>query len=379
MRIALFTAAALDRTGAELDVAVALADAICDHGAEVLLVGAARSADVQTAGRLTIRALERSGASALAHTGPGPRQVAISGPVWTWAADAAARRIIGQGELDLVVLLGDDDTPLAQVVLDAAPSTLRIGTTGAAQAAKEVIAIAGDHARRPSPLALPEPILADFHLHTFHSHDCSTTIDHLVDRATALGIGALCVTDHNSVAGGYAAKAHVEAHGTPLHIAIASEIKTHGQGEVIGIYLKEDVPPGMSFADTVDAIRAQGGFVYVPHPFDAHHAIPPEPLLERLAPQLDAIEVANGRLAREHYNHSALAFAERLGLPQGAGSDEHVIAGLFTAGLELPAFHDPASLALALGGARIVRNPKSFLALQMRKWFRTRRRPPRAE
>jgi predicted metal-dependent phosphoesterase TrpH len=226
---------------------------------------------------------------------------------------------------------------------------------------------------------LPEPILADFHLHTFHSHDCSTSIDELVERAIGLGIGALCVTDHDSVAGGYAAKAHVEAHGIPLHIAISSEIKTRKQGEVIGMYLTEDVPPGMSFADTVDAIRQQGAFVYVPHPFDAHHAIPPEALLERLAPQLDALEVANGRLAREHYNDSALAFARRLGLPEGAGSDEHVIAGLLTAGLELPAFHDPASLALALGDARIVRNQKSFLALQMRKWFRTRRRPPRAE
>lgn len=379
MRIAIFTSTALDRASKERDAAVKLADAVCDHGAEVLLIGAARSAAMQTAGRLTIRALERSGASALAHTGAGARELAVTGPVWTWAADAATRRVIGQGDVDLVVLIGDDTTPLARVVLDAAPSTQRVGLTGAKKAAKEVIAIAGDSARRPSPLALPEPILADFHLHTFHSHDCSTSIDELVDRALSLGIGALCVTDHDSVAGGYAAKAHVEAHGTPLHIAVSSEIKTRKQGEVIGMYLTEDVPPGMSFADTVDAIRAQGGFVYVPHPFDAHHAIPPEPLLERLAPQLDAIEVANGRLAREHYNESALAFARRLGLLEGAGSDEHVIAGLFTAGLELPAFHDPASLALALGDARVVRNQKSFLALQMRKWFRTRRRPPRAE
>lgn len=379
MRIAIFTSSVLDRSGKERDAAVALADAVCDHGAEVLLVGTARSAAVQTAGRLTIRALERSGADALAHTGPGARQISVSGPVWTWAADAATRRIIGQGDLDLVVLIGDDESPLARVVLDAAPSTQRVGPTGAKRAAKELIAIAGDHARRPSPLALPEPILADFHLHTFHSPDCSTTIDDLAQRAIELGIGALCVTDHDSVAGGYAAKAHAEAHGVPVHIAVSSEVKTRKQGEVIGIYLTEDIPPGMSFADTVDAIRQQGAFVYVPHPFDAHHAIPPEALLERLAPQLDAIEVANGRLAREHYNESALAFARRLGLPEGAGSDEHVIAGLFTAGLELPAFHDPASLALALGDARVVRNPKSFLALQMRKWFRTRRRPPRAE
>ena len=379
MRIAIFTPVALDRASPDLDAALALADAITDQGVEALLVGTAHGADQQIAGRLTIRALEQTGAIALAHTTRGARQIAVSGPVWTWAADAATRRVIGQGELDLVVLLGDDTTPMTQVVLDAAPSTQRVGTTGAKQAAKEVIALAGDHARRPSPLALPEPILADFHLHTYHSHDCSTTIDELVERALDLGIGALCVTDHNSIAGGYAAKAHVEAHGLPLHIAVASEITTLKQGEVIGMYLQEDVPPGLSFADTVDAIRAQGGFVYVPHPFDAHHAIPPEALLERMAPMIDALEVANGRLAREHYNHSALAFARRLGLPEGAGSDEHVIAGLFTAGLELPAFHDPASLALALGAARIVRHPRNFLALQARKWFRTRRRPPRAE
>jgi predicted metal-dependent phosphoesterase TrpH len=276
------------------------------------------------------------------------------------------------------VLVGGDDGDLARSALAAAPSTERIGTTGAALAAEQLIALAADPARRPTPLAPAEPILADFHLHTYHSHDCGVTVEQLVETALGLGLGALAVTDHNSVAGGYAAKAHTEAHGLPLHIAVASEIKTR-QGEVIGIYLREDVPPGMPFADTVEAIRAQGAFVYVPHPFDAHHAIPPADLLERLAPMIDAFEVRNGRLAREAYNEEALAFARRLGLPEGAGSDAHVAAGLFTAGLELPAFHDPASLALALGDARIAGHPKPFLALQARKWLRTRRRPPRAE
>ena len=139
------------------------------------------------------------------------------------------------------------------------------------------------------------------------------------------------------------------------------------------------MPPGLPFADTVEALRDLGAFVYVPHPFDGFHAIPDAALLERLAPLIDALEVTNGRLARESFNDEALAFATRLGLPQGAGSDAHVAAGLFTAGLELPAFHDPASLALALGDARVVRNPRSFLALQARKWLRTRRTPARAE
>ena len=145
------------------------------------------------------------------------------------------------------------------------------------------------------------------------------------------------------------------------------------------MYLKEDIPPGLPFADTVEAMRAQGAFIYVPHPFDSMHAIPSEPLLERMAPLIDALEVVNGRLARERFNHEALAFATRLGLPAGAGSDAHVLDGLFTAGLELPAFHDPASLALALGDARVVRHPKNILALQARKWFRKRRKPLHAE
>ena len=370
MRIAVITAAALDRdAGAE---AAALADRIAEHGVETLLVGTARSAALQTEGRLTVRALERSGADALAHTAPGARRIAVAGKEWSWAADAAVRRIIGQGGLDLVVIADAEDSPITAVALDAAPSAARTDDAAAA------VALAEDPARRPSPLALPEPIHADFHLHTFHSPDCATAVDDLVAEAERLGIGALCVTDHDSVAGGYAAKAHVEAHGSPVHIAVASEVKSR-EGEVIGIYLQEDIPPGMSFADTVEAIRAQGAFVYVPHPFDRHHTIPPAPLLERLAPLIDAFEVVNGRLARESYNDEAVAFARRLGLPEAAGSDEHVLAGLFTAGLELPAFHDPASLALALGDARIVRNPKPFLALQVRKWLRTRRRPPRAE
>ena len=377
MRIAVVTDEALDRDGAA--AAAALADAIAERGVEALLVGRARGAALQADGRLVVRALERSGPAALAPDGRSARRIAVTGPAWSWTANAAVQRILRQGGIDLAVVVGDGEGDLPRAAAEAAPSAEQVGAAAAAAAAAgELIELAADPARRPTPLVPAEPVLADFHLHTYHSHDCGVTIEQLVARAGELGLGALAVTDHDSVAGGYAAKAHVEAHGLPLHIAVASEVKTR-EGEVIGIYLREDIPPGLPFADTVEAIRAQGAFVYVPHPFDAHHAIPPAALLERLAPMIDALEVRNGRLARESYNAEALAFARRLGLPEGAGSDAHVAAGLFTAGLELPAFHDPASLALALGDARLAGRPRSFLALQARKWLRTRRRPPRAE
>lgn len=378
MRIAVFTPRPIDRPSPETDAAISLADRLADRGVETLLVGTARGAAQQLAGRLTLRALERSGNAALAPTTVGRRDVTIGGPVMTWSTTAAVRRVIGSSELDLVVLIEDDDSAIGRIVTEAAPTTQRVTLKGAKRAAKLLIELARERVHAPSQLVPRDPILGDFHLHTNYSPDCGTTVEELVDRAIELGLGSLCVTDHDTVLGGYAVRAYVEAHGYPLQIAVASEVKTR-TGEVIGIYLKEDIPPGLPFADTVEAMHEQGAFVYVPHPFDRLHAIPPAPLLERLAPLIDAFEVVNGRLAREHYNEEARVFATRLGLPAGAGSDAHVVDGLFTAGLALPGFDDPASLALSFGDAEIIRHPRSILALQARKWFRTRRKPARAE
>jgi len=378
MRIAIVSPRPLDRASVESDAAYAIANGLADHGVEALVVGCARSVALMTEGRRLIRALEQAGSIALTPTDGHSRDVIIGGPVMTWTAQAAIQRVIRAGGVDLVVAIGDEDTWVTEAAAEASPALERVGTTGAGAAVDELITAAGDHARAPSPLAPADPILADFHLHTAYSPDCGVEIEALVDRALDLGLGALAVTDHDTVTGGYAARAYVEAHGIPLHIAVSSEVKTR-TGEVIGMYLTEDVPPGLPFADTVEAMRAQGAFVYVPHPFDRMHAIPPEPLLERLAPLIDCLEVVNGRLLRERFNTDAQAFATHLGLPAGAGSDAHVADGLFTAGLELPRFSDPASLALAIGDARVVRNPRSILALQARKWLRPRRRPVSAE
>ncbi len=215
-------------------------------------------------------------------------------------------------------------------------------------------------------------LLCDFHMHTDHSGDCTTPVPDLVQRALELGLGAIAVTDHNTIAGGVAARAYVEEHGLPLHVVVGSEIKT-ATGEVIGLYLEEDIPRGMPFADTVEAIRAQGALVYVPHPFDRMHAIPDPALLRRLVDQIDVFETYNARLYRATFNRDAERFAERHDLLAGAGSDAHVLEGLGTGAVELPPFDDPESLLLALGQGRIVRRPANLLYLQGLKWLRQAR------
>ncbi|MES1247400.1 MAG: glycosyltransferase, partial [Actinomycetota bacterium] len=120
-------------------------------------------------------------------------------------------------------------------------------------------------APRP-PLENRDWIVVDLHMHTSWSHDCSIDVDELLAHAEAEGLGAIAVTDHNVFGG--ALEAVERARSRNLIVIPGEEIKTDGDGEVIGLFLEEEIPRGLSFADTIKAIRAQGGLVYVPHPFD---------------------------------------------------------------------------------------------------------------
>src|SRR4029077_7272922 len=115
-------------------------------------------------------------------------------------------------------------------------------------------------------------IVADLHMHTSWSHDCSIEVDELLDHAESEGLGAIAVTDHNVFGG---AREAVElARGRELIVIPGEEVKTDDQGEVIGLFLEHEIPRGMTFAETVASIKEQGGLVYLPHPFDRMHAIP---------------------------------------------------------------------------------------------------------
>ncbi|MDP9256818.1 MAG: PHP domain-containing protein [Actinomycetota bacterium] len=215
-------------------------------------------------------------------------------------------------------------------------------------------------------------VLADLHMHSEHSWDCTTPIDELLDAALAAGLGALAVTDHNTIAGGLEARARAVERGLPLQVVVGSEIKTATDGEVIGLFLHEDVPRGLTFAETLEGIRAQGGLVYVPHPFDHFHTTPARALLHEHAGAIDVLETANGRLWLERDNRSAERFASEHGLRRGAGSDAHVPAGIGTGALRLAPFDDPTSFLRAADDAVIVRRPRNMLRLQVQKRRRQR-------
>ena len=108
---------------------------------------------------------------------------------------------------------------------------------------------------------------------------------------------------------------------------MAEEVKTADQGEVIGLFIEEKIPRGMTLQETIAEIRRQGGLVYVPHPFDRMHAVPDYEHLLDVVEDIDAIEVFNPRVAFSAFNEEAARFAAKYRIVAGAGSDSHVAAG----------------------------------------------------
>src|SRR5512133_3864854 len=220
--------------------------------------------------------------------------------------------------------------------------------------------------READPLGDRDWIVVDLHTHTSASHDCRVAPATLLEHAEAEGLGALAVTDHNVFSG---AQEVVElARGRDIVVIPGEEVKTDGQGEVIGLFLEHEIPRGLAFGDTIAAIKAQGGLVYLPHPFDRMHAIPDAATLHRHLGEIDVFEVYNARLLFETYNDEALRFARKYNLTMGAGSDAHVLQGLGTGAVRMRTFSDPEEFLVSLRSAEILRRPKSLLYLQSLKW-----------
>src|SRR4051794_10504395 len=221
--------------------------------------------------------------------------------------------------------------------------------------------------RSADPLADRPFVVADLHMHTSWSFDCAVDSAELVDHAESEGLGAIAVTDHN-VFGGALETLDV-ARGRELVVIPGEEVKTDGQGEVIGLFLEREIPRGMPFADTIEAIREQGGLVYVPHPFDRMHTVPDAATLHRHLADIDIFEVYNARLLFEAHNDEALRFARKYDLTMGAGSDAHVVQGVGTGALRMRAFRDPEEFLISLTSAEVLRRPKSLAYLQSLKWM----------
>jgi predicted metal-dependent phosphoesterase TrpH len=221
------------------------------------------------------------------------------------------------------------------------------------------------HVHIAPPTASAKNCVIDLHMHTSHSWDCATDPAALLHVAREVGLTAVAVTDHNEISGALACAELAEEYG--IQVIVGEEVMT-AQGEVIGLFLSERIEPGLTWHETIERIHAQDGLVYVPHPFDRLHTIPDVNLLRDTLDEIDAFETYNARLPFDQYNRDAERFARKYNLVEGAGSDAHVVQGLGTAAVHMPAWDDKESFLVALGQGEILKRPKSLLYLQGLKW-----------
>lgn len=189
---------------------------------------------------------------------------------------------------------------------------------------------------------------ADFHIHSKYSMDCQSEPEAIIKRCQDIGINCIAITDHDAVQGGIET-----AKMAPFKVIVGEEILTP-VGEIMGLFLKERIPSGISPEKAIAAIKEQGGLVNIPHPFDLLRGIRLSGgEMERIAAEIDCIEVFNARCRMAAYNKKALDFAIGHDLPGIGGSDAHSPAEIGNVIVELPEFETPQEFLESLRAAKI--------------------------
>jgi predicted metal-dependent phosphoesterase TrpH len=209
----------------------------------------------------------------------------------------------------------------------------------------------------------------DLHIHTTASHDSLLSPEELVAACRARGLAGVAVTDHDRLDG---ALALLRERPPDVQIIAGEEILTV-QGEVLGLFMEEEIAPGLTAEETARAIRAQGGLVGVSHPCDRWRRALQPWALEALhrAGLLDFIEGRNARVMSPRYNRQAEALGRRLDLPLTAGSDAHSVGEVGACTVLLPPFSGPREFLRALEQGKLEGRSSALTRVigRVRRWW----------
>lgn len=212
-------------------------------------------------------------------------------------------------------------------------------------------------------------IKADLHVHTCYSIDCVTPLERIVERCLELGINCIAVADHGTITGALKLKEIA-----PFKIIVAEEILTSA-GELMGLFLTEEVPRGLSPQETIAQIRSQGGLVGIPHPFGRSPLRNSNKLISgEVLSQVDIIEAYNSRTPFPNSDARAGKLAIEQGKTASAGSDAHTLGEIGRAYVEMPEFDGPEDFLNCLAQGRIFGQRSSPLVHFASTWAKIRER-----
>jgi predicted metal-dependent phosphoesterase TrpH len=142
--------------------------------------------------------------------------------------------------------------------------------------------------------------------------------DTIIRLGERRGVDRIAITDHNTAEGAIAMQKLA-----PDLVIVGEEIMTD-RGEILGYFMQESIPRGLTPDETIRRLRDQGAVISVSHPFDrlrkgAWH----EEDLLKIIDKVDAIEIFNSRCIYTEDNVKALSFAQKHQLTGTVGSDAH--------------------------------------------------------
>ena len=115
---------------------------------------------------------------------------------------------------------------------------------------------------------------ADLHIHSKYSGimkymglkfpDSVEEPKDIMKHAQRKSLSVVAITDHNTIRGGLETKKLEKEYG--IEVVVGSEIMTK-DGELIGLFLNEEIPKHLSAEETVERIHEQGGLAVAPHPY----------------------------------------------------------------------------------------------------------------
>jgi predicted metal-dependent phosphoesterase TrpH len=208
---------------------------------------------------------------------------------------------------------------------------------------------------------------ADLHIHTHHSMDCSTQLEKIIERCRKLGINCIAIADHGTAEGALEMQKLAS-----FKVIVAEECLTT-QGEIMGMFLKETVPSGLTPQETIKRIHEQGGLVNIPHPFETLRGSSLKDwAVEEIAADIDLMEVFNARSPFPKNTDRAKAFAAEHDIPGGAGSDAHTVVEIGNAYVEMPEFTTPQEFLRSLRSGTIYGKRSSMFVRVFSTWAKVK-------
>jgi hypothetical protein len=180
------------------------------------------------------------------------------------------------------------------------------------------------------------------------------------ERCRRLGLAPVFLTDHNTIEGA------VQLRGLQRFAVVVGEEVMTRDGELMGLFLTEVVPQGLSANEAAARIKAQGGLVYLEHPDDPYRQHLNEEAIEEIADLIDIVEVWNGR-SDHQLNRRAMQLCDVLGAAPGAGSDAHTLRDIGSVYVEMQGFDGAQDFLAKLRSGKIMRRRSGLHLPRLRR------------